>query len=48
MELVLNKRFGYMASLRANEIVEVPIQEAVGTLKTVDMRLYDIAKLFFG
>ncbi len=48
MELVLNKRFGYMTSLRANEIVEVPIQEAVGTLKTVDMRLYDIAKLFFG
>lgn len=48
MELVLNKRFGYMASLKANEIVEVPIQEAVGVLKTVDMKLYDIAKLFFG
>lgn len=48
MELVLNKRFGYMASLKANEIVEVPIREAVGVLKTVDMKLYDIAKLFFG
>lgn len=48
MELVLNKRFGYMASLRANEVVEMRIQEAVGTLKTVDMRLYGIAKLFFG
>ena len=49
MELVLNKRFGYMTSLKGNEIVEVPIQEAIGTLKTVDMRIYDdIAKLFFG
>lgn len=49
VELVLNKRFGYMTSLKGNEIVEVPIQEAIGTLKTVDMRIYDdIAKLFFG
>ncbi len=49
VELVLNKRFGYMTSLKGNEIVEVPIQEAVGTLKTVDMGLYNgIAKLFFG
>lgn len=49
MELVMKKRFGYMASLKGTEIVEVPIQDAVGTLKTVDMNLYnDIAKLFFG
>ncbi|OGW76945.1 MAG: pyrophosphate--fructose-6-phosphate 1-phosphotransferase [Omnitrophica bacterium RIFCSPLOWO2_02_FULL_45_16] len=48
VELVLNKRFGYMASLKANEIVEVPIEKSVGVLKTVDMKLYDIAKLFFG
>lgn len=48
MELVLNNRFGYMASLKGNEIVEVPIQDAVGTLKTVDMKIYDTAKLFFG
>ena len=48
MELVLSKKFGYMASLKGNDIVEVPIQEAVGTLKTVDMKLYETAKLFFG
>src|SRR3989338_5405230 len=48
VELVLNKRFGYMASLKANEIVEVLIEKSVGVLKTVDMKLYDIAKLFFG
>lgn len=48
MEMVLNKRFGYMAGLKGTDIVEVSLQEAVGTLKTVDMKLYDIAKLFFG
>lgn len=48
MDLVLNKKFGYMASLSGNEIKEVPISDAVGSLKTVDMRLYDIAKTFFG
>lgn len=48
MELVLNKKFGYMASLAGNEIVEVPIEKAVGSLKTVDMRFYEMAKLFFG
>ena len=48
MELALNKRFGYMVSLKGTDVVEVPIQEAVGTLKTVDMKLYDLAKTFFG
>ena len=48
MELVLNKRFGYMASLKGTDVIEVSIQDAVGTLKTVDMRLYELAKTFFG
>ena len=48
MELVLNRRFGYMVSLKGTDVVEVPIQEAVGTLKTVDMKLYELAKTFFG
>jgi len=48
MELVLNKKFGYMASLVGNDIKEVPIASAVGALKTVDMKLYELAKLFFG
>ena len=43
-----NKKFGDMASLSGNEIREVPIADAVGTLKTIDMRLYEIAKIFFG
>jgi 6-phosphofructokinase 1 len=48
MELVLKGKFGYMASLKGNEVTDSPIADAVGELKTVDMRLYDIAKIFFG
>ncbi len=48
MELVLAKKFGYMASLQGTEVKEVPIEVAVGTLKTVDAKSYDLAKIFFG
>lgn len=48
MDLVLAKKFGYMASLKGTDVVEVPIQDAVGTLKTVDSKLYEMAKTFFG
>ncbi len=47
-ELVVNKKFGRMASLSGNQVVDAPIEKAVGELKTVDMKLYDIAKVFFG
>ncbi len=46
-ELAKGGRFGYMASLSGTQIVEVPIEEAVGELKTVDMKFYEIAKIFF-
>lgn len=48
MELVIQKKFGQMASLQGNEVVSVPLAEAVGTLKTVPQELYDIARIFFG
>ena len=48
MDLVLSNKFGYMASLQGVEIKEVPIESAVGTLKTVDSKLYELAKTFFG
>lgn len=48
VELVLKGAFGKMVALRGNEIVSVPLKDAVGTLKTVDMGLYEIAKIFFG
>jgi len=48
MELVLKKDYGKMASLQGNKIVAVPLEAAVSELKTVDMELYSIAKIFFG
>ncbi len=48
MELVLKKDYGKMAALKGNKIVAVPLEDAVREIKTVDMELYDIAKLFFG
>ncbi len=48
MELVKNKKFGRMVALEGNKIVDVEIEKAVTALKTVDMDLYEIAKVFFG
>lgn len=48
MELVEKKRFGKMVALQGNKIVEVPLEKAVAALKTVDMELYEVAKVFFG
>ena len=48
MELVLKKEYGKMVALQGNKIISVPLEAAVSKLKTVDMELYDIAKIFFG
>jgi 6-phosphofructokinase 1 len=48
IELVKNKMFGRMVSLSGNKVVDVPLEDAVQKLKTVDMELYEIAKVFFG
>lgn len=48
VELVKNQKFGRMVSLTGNKITDVAIEEAVRTLKRVDMDLYEIAKVFFG
>ncbi len=48
MELVMEKKFGHMASLSGVEIKDVSIANAVGMLKTVDDKFYEMAKTFFG
>ncbi|MDD4900441.1 MAG: ATP-dependent 6-phosphofructokinase, partial [Candidatus Omnitrophica bacterium] len=48
IELVKMKKFGHMVALSGNKIIDVPLEDAVKTLKTVDMELYEIAKVFFG
>lgn len=47
-ELVDSGNFGKMAALQGTKIVAADLQEAVGTLKTVDMDLYDVSTTFFG
>ncbi len=45
---VETEAWGTMVALRCGEIVSVPLEEATGTLKTVDDDLYDVATTFFG
>jgi len=48
VELVIEKKFGQMVALAGTKIIAVPLEDAVKALKTVDMELYNIAKVFFG
>ncbi|MEM2766690.1 MAG: 6-phosphofructokinase [Candidatus Bathyarchaeia archaeon] len=41
-------KFGYMVALQGGKIVPVPLRDVVGKRKTVDLELYDIARVFFG
>jgi ATP-dependent phosphofructokinase / diphosphate-dependent phosphofructokinase len=47
-DLVDAGRFGMMAALHGDDIVAVPLQDAVAQLKTVPPAWYDVAKAFFG
>jgi phosphofructokinase-like protein len=47
-ELVNEGKWGYMAALKGNDIVAVKLEDATGELKTVDLRLLDVASTFFG
>ncbi len=48
IDLVHQEDFGKMVALRGMEIVSIDLQDAVEKLRTVDMDLYEIAKVFFG
>jgi ATP-dependent phosphofructokinase / diphosphate-dependent phosphofructokinase len=47
-DLVQEERWGTMAALHGDEIVEVPLASAVTELKTVPPQWYDVARAFFG
>lgn len=47
VELVKNKKFGRMVALVGSKVIDVPLEDAVKELKTIDMELYEIAKVFF-
>lgn len=48
VQLVKKKNFGHMVALQGNEIVSIPIADAVSKLKTVHAAYYDMARTFFG
>lgn len=48
IDLVQTENFGNMVSLQGNEIVSIPLFEAVDKLKVVDQDFYDLARVFFG
>lgn len=47
-DLVDEGRFGTMAALHGDDIVDVPLAAAVAELKTVPPKWYDVARAFFG
>jgi phosphofructokinase-like protein len=47
-DLVHEGRFGRMAALRGDSIVDVSLEEATAELKTVPNDWYDVARAFFG
>jgi 6-phosphofructokinase 1 len=47
VELIREKKFGFMASLRATDIIAVPIEQALHQ-KLVDPKVFDDAAVFFG
>jgi 6-phosphofructokinase 1 len=47
-DLVQEKKFGRMVALQGAKVVDVPVEDAVGELKTLDMDLYKMAQVFFG
>ena len=48
VELVMAKDFGKMVSKKGNEIMAIPLGEAVSKHRLVDAKAYSLAKIFFG
>ncbi len=48
VDLVHQNKFGRMVALRGNEVIDVPVEDAVDKLKTLDLELYKVAEVFFG
>jgi ATP-dependent phosphofructokinase / diphosphate-dependent phosphofructokinase len=47
-EMIQEERWGEMTALRANRIINIPLDEAVGELKRLDREIYRVAEVFFG
>lgn len=47
VDMAIEGKFGQMACMRGNQVVAVPYPEALDGTKTVDLELYEMAKMFF-
>ena len=47
VSMIEEGKFGMMAALKGGEMHAVPLEEAVGSLKTIEPNKYETAKLFF-
>jgi 6-phosphofructokinase 1 len=48
IDLVQKKEFGKMVALKGKQIIAVPLKNVIGKRKSVDLNLYEIAKVFSG
>lgn len=48
LQMVLAEKWGYMVALKGTEIVDVPFEAALGTLKTVPIARYEQVLALFG
>ena len=48
IDAVHDGQFGRMVALQGNHIVSVPLKDVIGKRKTVNLELYEIAKVFSG
>jgi 6-phosphofructokinase 1 len=48
VDLIHQGKFGRMVALQGSEITDVPVEDAVDKLKTLDLGLYKVAEVFFG
>jgi 6-phosphofructokinase 1 len=48
IDLVKKKKFGRMVALKGNKITSVPLKEVMARKKTADLKLYELASVFFG
>ncbi len=47
VDLITQGKFGYMVALKGNEVIGVPLEEAVSKLKIVDKKWWELAQVFF-
>lgn len=47
-DLLHKGEFGRMVALQSSKITSIPLSDMVGKIRTVDLDLYEVAKVFFG